>query len=1457
MIIKNIKNIFFLLIFILLSNNLFANGNGEFEHSEVNDVENMISLHSVSQKYNDGYIQYLITSEGGRQYTHLVTIDEEEGIPRNSNGEIINIEEWTSYISTMEYNADPITYEQIHERDLILRTAEIKYLANEKLRKARVKPDEQYVTIPTGLNDKEYTFIGIDAVNNKLESFTIKITPNFFPGESKFYSSFFNDESKNLVDSQKRALFMSTFFSKTGKIESNKESIEFMEMINDDRKLLLHNIKPGEDSINLNFNLKIEDYIKSDSKKVLEDLKLHQELFKRAFIAHFNINIDKFFNPDPIVQYKEYEAPFLDIKAESFKSLYGKGEDDSKYRSDYLFSYLTYSKNKAKPLLSYIISNKIDEKYDYTKYREVSPVEGDNIARAALKYMTWGVEYTPLVSSKQVNNIPLENNLSNTEVFKDNNLLLKDWVYSNNNSVNYKNTNYLNPDNVKVLTNSLNIPNNSDFNKLYDEGYITTPFLGSDGKAIAGNPIAYCPLGTDTPKSFNYKLFEQQKVKKWMYNNSDYNYQQLDTNTTLGNDKNGNDLKQLGYITEIDLYRDFMKSNGISSHISIKSDSLEYNMKLPNLSDLYIPLKPYITYHSLMESRHNLDYMYSKNSMFNVNKMAGVDSIGLLAGSLATALTGETTLLNVFNQNNIKNIDTYNNNLNPLFHNSTNIDHYRMRLNKSDIERSSILLPDLSQARKGDILVNFTKDYPHIGIIIEADFSNLPESPTTEDYMKRIKVLSTKNGYRMANIGSWYNEGNVFSGFSKKGDEKNYHLRRLVVIDKPNKANDDKYVKDKFELFDVNYLGLFVHLDMTSNYIPNTGELLKIDSINITADIMGYGNGNPENGLTLDKKNNDIIILSPKDMYRLPKLVEESNIYNNKGSGLKFYALDDKIGSICLATFEIMSDIEVLDEFPYKVIYNYDIFKSNGRAKNKFRLFVNNNNKLVFEYKVKGITRQISKFGVRPIYPYEINGGEPTLPYEIVDGKRIYDAENQVKFGDDFLLRFALQSNNSVQGTTPDFDFLEIYNKKLLWTSNLFSDRRSGNNPDWNVDFPWNAPPRIKLEENLGVGPNNDHYKDFKFLTFKSGELVPDSSELIWYGENRWNFDMGDDFTKYEKVFKYVLQELEYSDLEGIIDIGDGRQNLSIKYDKDNPNITISYNPGLGWQDSTGEYVSAKILFNGLGGIYDYDEPIKNYKNVYPKYFADSIQRRVDPVGNYHGGILLKTANNYFSNNAEAIEVARTTLDEVKLYYTTKELEVMMNKYYSILDKNYAPRDINGDIITNILPYLLKDKENNKVFTRYESMEAILNSEIEFGYHLYRSGWSIEAKDVYHENGYAAVKLLHTGGGECIFNMSTGEPIKNQEYGNTFNVYAGPYDFNPFSNLDQTKGHLKEDVITWILWGGGPNDTSDEEERYKRFVKGLIDGGYGNTKNQWPRNKGLTDQQALDRGGIIPVLRVE
>lgn len=641
----------------------------------------------------------------------------------------------------------------------------------------------------------------------------------------------------------------------------------------------------------------------------------------------------------------------------------------------------------------------------------------------------------------------------------------------------------------------------SSYKNLYDNGFISSPFKnkilenGTEKEVVvSGNPIPYTGMGIDSPKSFNYKMIEQNNAREWYLSrypkysvkevikpdgskeiikeeiiNNIYlrdRFNDLDADNIIDSLKAYTGSRDIsfksGYFSEIDLFNEV---EGFNMKVNIiPSLTYKYNISIgdfPVLSEEYISKKPFLP-GFIPENKKG--YVTNLNSLYLVDKIAGVDSLGLLVGSFSmTNINGN--LKNITNADINKELDNIYKANSFDFHirnENESIINKAVRLSKSELEKVSVIISDLKDIREGDLLVKFEegKD-PHIGIVVSNTINTIPENELTiEKMMENILVISTKREFRMATIGRWKAPNGSFGGFANIGDEKSYHVRRLLKIAEGTELKE--YEEPTWELLNNSMDRLFIDIDfnlseyennkaedqfkMFDQLIPNTGEALIIPQITIKGHYTG---SDDDESFNLLSRSTKIKILPPIDPY----LGEEpdgypnypdSNVFSNKGDGLEFYAVNGD-DFYLLAKFlrqengeYIVDYSDLTSDFPNVNSSLDKPFNSFGAPNEGFDLYVEFN-KLVFEAKDNQNRRvKYKEFAVRPI------------------------KTGEVRIGDDFLLNFGLLENENIKGNAEIHSKVAIYDKKMLWRANLYMKE----NLDWNDVYKWDGQNKPWIDDN-------------------------------------------------------------------------------------------------------------------------------------------------------------------------------------------------------------------------------------------------------------------------------------------------------------------------------------------------------------------------------------------------------
>jgi hypothetical protein len=421
----------------------------------------------------------------------------------------------------------------------------------------------------------------------------------------------------------------------------------------------------------------------------------------------------------------------------------------------------------------------------------------------------------------------------------------------------------------------------------------------------------------------------------------------------------------------------------------------------------------------------------STRTALSLPRDAGVDSIGILKGAMASSIAvvpGSAAVTWPFSG------ETF---------------------NAADLEQNSIIIPDLSLTRPGDLVIRYREEslgnwQADIGIV--AGFrkgGSWPPSSGGDQMaaMESILVITAKEEYNQVRLVSW----NSFTG-----GEDGFHLRRLLVRQAENPAPESRALEswDLLDPLPVTMETEFRAMEeqdrrnsksTRERWIPNTGEYLVLTDIRLSAkNAAGVSlDLSPETGV-------EIYISGAADRGYDPRWAGATygNVYNNT-AGSKF-----EIALISESKKEIIPlGILANDTAGHYSVSYYEQLSYSLRVNAEGKLYGSLDD---------GSGRNYYP-GIRPLGP---GGAKP---------------------GDDLLLEFTVQPRNAAEADSSgavrkarfraaEGDYLSVYDKKLLWRANLYIDEGGG---DWNDLHPWNAPPA-------------------------SGERAPAWWDSSW-GYNSWN----------------------------------------------------------------------------------------------------------------------------------------------------------------------------------------------------------------------------------------------------------------------------------------------------------------------------------------------------------------
>lgn len=803
----------------------------------------------------------------------------------------------------------------------------------------------------------------------------------------------------------------------------------------------------------------------------------------------------------------------LDIKREVksqplkyFDLLYDYGINlDNEYGESIIKKLLNIYYEKDKPLFHHYMDKTSSNDFDYTLYDKLTKEEGQEFVNKALTYLTWGLEYSLHGDNMGEILFNSEDNCYASQTLNDK-VSLYDWCNTSikDNEEN-RGANYLPyvPNRIHELVNENDITyTNSEVQNLqsvaeeYSSLILTTPFLYTDTEtgniqSVIGSSLPYVKGGIDSPRTFNYKMLQQYKIIK----NKTGGYYNFDGKTN-------NYLYSLNDETVDVNTEDYYYFKGAN----------------PGEKNPFYPGYDF--------NNNNDDYIGTNNT--------GVDIFGLISGALSM-----TTFSNNFrtinnNSNKLKLLDSYykmadpnysvgseypilDSNGLPFFSNNPTEDLSTLIISREDIERISVIIPDLNKIQAGDILVGTIDGQDEIAIVV--DPGNIDKSTSFD--MSEVLVLSVTKSDRRVSLNYWGDGNNYLKSFTL--NSKDFIPRRLI------KYNDEleSTFNQKNETWDPmiytpEKLEVVLDTEVTSprnygNWIPNTGEFYNINSIKFKND----------NDSEFVEDNLDVVIEAPTDINYVD-VITQDNIWTNKGDGFEFFAhfrsstgLNTTNEYLKLATFKI-NNLSTTANNRYIIKYNHEIFDEIGAAKSGFELKYYSNYGIQFKILEENSEIQTSQFAIRPL-------------------------ENNIRPGDDIALSFSMTTEGQTSIATTDLENkLSVYDKKMLWRANLYIDSNDEN--DWNILYPWNSP-----TTGLTKGSFEDKYRGSSTTTnimkLNISKLEIDYDKIIWFGNNEWN-------KEYRGFDRLNNNNFEPEESEYQLDDSDGRQTIKFQPFTYNPNIT-------------------------------------------------------------------------------------------------------------------------------------------------------------------------------------------------------------------------------------------------------------------------------------------------------------
>jgi hypothetical protein len=325
---------------------------------------------------------------------------------------------------------------------------------------------------------------------------------------------------------------------------------------------------------------------------------------------------------------------------------------------------------------------------------------------------------------------------------------------------------------------------------------LRTPFAGADLPVLRGNPLPYAAEGIDSPRTFNYKMIEQLDARRWYQARVPGERDRFtDEATTLALDEGERqESYREGYVSQADLVRgqDGTVDRSLTASYGFRDAGAsavrgEYEWKAGETK----AVKPYLPGMLITTARGvSLD----PKSPYTVDKIAGVDSLGMLMGSVAMTDSLRERVYDAFNRRSAAELDKYYRmegtgaglgaDGKPVFFADAAAQSYlsgAYRWTEGDFERSTVLVPDMHEMQEGDLVVRYRRDgEPHVGIVVGFLGDKPVYGADGSEFLSKVLVVSVRRGFRTVTLGTWGNAGNTFGGFTVEPEM--YQVRRLLKL---------------------------------------------------------------------------------------------------------------------------------------------------------------------------------------------------------------------------------------------------------------------------------------------------------------------------------------------------------------------------------------------------------------------------------------------------------------------------------------------------------------------------------------------------------------------------------------------------------------------------------------------------------------------------------------------------
>jgi hypothetical protein len=376
------------------------------------------------------------------------------------------------------------------------------------------------------------------------------------------------------------------------------------------------------------------------------------------------------------------------------------------------------------------------------------------------------------------------------------------------------------------------------------------------------------------------------------------------------------------------------------------------------------------------------------------------------------------------------------------------------RFSAGDLDGISVIVPDLSLIRPGDLVLRFRSPQPGewvTDIAIVAGFRKDKPLPAygidQQRFMEDILLISPSEDIGQVTLAAW--RGN--SNFSSRSE--GFHVRRLLregaeegsPLEQPGSVTDFQPVLLEAMIHTMEEQDRRVaKVSVKERWIPNTGEFLLLTEVEIHLENSSGADLLRENIIDME-----LVISGAIDRNYDAARTAPGNVYNNSAGGTFEIALvsESKAASCRLGILEYNGSGRYDMNYADSVLYTAQGNRFSGTAGfAQNRLWVNGENRLSMLY--NGQTWQL---GIRPLNPFSLLNPTGAKP------------------GDDLLLEFALRRESSAAPLTfilnnetreirfpvIPADYIALYDKRVLWRANLYIDEGES---DWNDDHPWNAP---------------------------------------------------------------------------------------------------------------------------------------------------------------------------------------------------------------------------------------------------------------------------------------------------------------------------------------------------------------------------------------------------------------